>query len=588
MAAPAVYLPKYEESRALIIGVNKYRYAGPLMHACNDAQAVAAQLIDRFKFPKANVDLLLDADATRASIMDAFHRYTNSAFVKPDDRIVVFYAGHGHTVTGRRGETGFLVPVDGDVSNLASLIHWDELTRNADLIAAKHMLFLMDACYGGLALTRTTIPPGSMRFLKDMLQRYSRQVLTAGKADEVVSDAGGTRSGHSIFTSHLLDGLEGAAAPAGGIVTGHGLMAYVYSKVGSDPHSRQTPHFGFFDGDGDFIFDTSLLATLHTRNAADPAGDRDVFIESPSFPIPNSTPAQQGDLSETLKHLIASPGERIKLNDLISALLRRVASDLGQEHFLTSGAVTKEEFALRLQRYEDAISDLLVAVVLLAYWGDEDQTKLLEKIFARVAELEKPQGGTVVWLRLNWYPVLLMMYAAGIAALAAGKFGSLRAALLTKIYSERRRESNRPIVLPTIEELTEIVETFKILPDMERKYVPRSEHIYKKLQPLLEDQLFLGRSYDALFDQFEILLALSFGDLRNDDVTAHVWGPPGRFAWKERGRLEDAAYSRFVSEAKAEGQEWGPLAAGFFRKSAKRFADVADAYGQLLARINWW
>jgi uncharacterized caspase-like protein len=71
------------------------------------------------------------------------------------------------------------------------------------------MLFLMDACYGGLAITRTTIPPGSMRFLKDMLQRFSRQVLTAGKANEVVSDSGGTRPGHSIFTSYLLDGMDG-------------------------------------------------------------------------------------------------------------------------------------------------------------------------------------------------------------------------------------------------------------------------------------------------------------------------------------------------------------------------------------------
>jgi hypothetical protein len=35
---------------------------------------------------------------------------------------------------------------------LSGLIRWDELTRNADLITAKHMLFVMDACYGGLAL----------------------------------------------------------------------------------------------------------------------------------------------------------------------------------------------------------------------------------------------------------------------------------------------------------------------------------------------------------------------------------------------------------------------------------------------------
>ena len=74
------------------------------------------------------------------------------------------------------------------------------------------MFFLMDACYGGLALSRRPFPPGSMRFLKNMLQRHSRQILTAGKADEVVADAGGPRAGHSIFTGHVLDVLEGGAA----------------------------------------------------------------------------------------------------------------------------------------------------------------------------------------------------------------------------------------------------------------------------------------------------------------------------------------------------------------------------------------
>lgn len=222
MAATALYLPKYAESRALIIGINKYQHASPLIHACNDATAVAKTLVEQFSFPKSNVELLLDAKAKRESILRCFLRYADSATVGADDRILVFFAGHGHTVSGRRGETGFLVPVDGKVDDLATLIRWDELTRNADLVPAKHMLFLMDACYGGLALTRTTIPPGSMRFLKDMLQRYARQVLTAGKADEAVSDSGGTRAGHSIFTSHLLDGMEGSAAPPGGIITGHG------------------------------------------------------------------------------------------------------------------------------------------------------------------------------------------------------------------------------------------------------------------------------------------------------------------------------------------------------------------------------
>ena len=100
-----------------------------------------------------------------------------------------------------------------------------------------------------------------------------------------------------------------------------------------------------------------------------------------------------------------------------------------------------------------------------------------------------------------------------------------------------------PVVVPVIDELTEIVDSFKMLPDMEQKYVARSEHIFRRLQPVLEDQLFLGRSYEALFDEFEILMALTYADLCDEDPEAHVWGPPGRFAWKERGRSEDPVFS---------------------------------------------
>ena len=102
MTAATSFLPKYIESRALVIGINKYKHAGPLAHACNDARAVAATLIDRFGFPPAEVELLLDADASRNAIVRAFLQYADPTKVGPDDRILVFFAGHGHTVTGRR------------------------------------------------------------------------------------------------------------------------------------------------------------------------------------------------------------------------------------------------------------------------------------------------------------------------------------------------------------------------------------------------------------------------------------------------------------------------------------------------------
>jgi hypothetical protein len=375
MAAQGLYLPRYQTSRALVIGINNYQHIGPLMHARNDANAIAEILVKNFAFSRENIDLLTEENATREAILRTFLQYASA---EPDDRILVFFAGHGHTITGRRGEIGYLVPVDGNVDDLSSLIRWDEFTRNADLIPAKHILFLMDACYGGLALTRTIRQPGSMRFLKDMLQRYARQVLTAGKGDEVVSDSGGTRRGHSIFTSHLLDGMEGAAAPGGRTLTGYGLMAYVYEKVGRDPQSRQTPHFGFIDGDGDFIFDTSLLAGLRGTPSTEPEPDLDIFLETPAF----SSPAQQEEtITDALKRLIASPSEKIRFSDFISSLLRKAAQKLSGENFPLSTPFSKDEFVSRVQHYEEAISDLMIAVILLAQYADAIRSVYSRKLF---------------------------------------------------------------------------------------------------------------------------------------------------------------------------------------------------------------
>lgn len=213
MTTNSIYKSMYGRSHALVIGINNYEHVHPLEHAQNDAEAFAKLLLERFRFAEENVTILTDADATKTRILSVFMKYAQDSSVGKDDRIVVFFAGHGHTVPGRRGETGFLLPVDGDLLDLSTLIRWDDLTRNADLISAKHMFFVMDACYGGLALARSSLQPGSTRFLRDMLQRFLRQdVLTAGKANQTVTDANGPRPGHSLFTGHLLDALEGGAA----------------------------------------------------------------------------------------------------------------------------------------------------------------------------------------------------------------------------------------------------------------------------------------------------------------------------------------------------------------------------------------
>lgn len=262
-----MYRPYYTNSWALIIGINDYQNAPRLAYACNDADAVASVLVDELHFPKNQVTVLKDGDATRQAILDTYLNFSER-IGDPDDRLFVFFAGHGTTIKGLKGDVGYLVPVDGVPDRLGSLIRWDDLTRSADLIRAKHILYIMDACYSGLAMKRAA-PPGTKRFVSDMLQRLSRQVLTAGKEDETVVDGGGPSGANSIFTGYLIKGLRGAAKNADGVLTANLLMNYVYQKVGQDSRSQQTPHFGHIDGDGDFILCTPDDSHLHSGGVQD-------------------------------------------------------------------------------------------------------------------------------------------------------------------------------------------------------------------------------------------------------------------------------------------------------------------------------
>jgi hypothetical protein len=561
------YLPRYENSWALVVGINAYQRCGTLGYARNDAQGFAELLVGKLGFPQQNLVLLQDHDATRANIMSSFLRFTHGT--KPNDRVVVFFAGHGHTKTGRRGDVGFLVPVDGECEDIGGLIRWDDLTRNADLIPAKHVLFVMDACYGGLAIPRY-VHPGSMRFLKDMLRRYSRQVLTAGKADEVVADAGGPRPGHSVFTGHLLDALDGAAASADGVLTANGVMAYVYDRVAKDVYSHQTPHYGFIEGDGDLIF-----SGLPAEQAEEEGKDKDVLVT-----VPPSFAEQAGtDISkepvDTLKEYLSEPRHRIKLADLVTAQVRRVLAQIGPSSFpVQGGRVDAEEFANRLKRYEKAVEELLVTAALLGRWASAEHQSLLQTMPIRLAEANERTGGTIVWLGLRWYPVMLLLYVAGIAAISAENYTSLATILTTKLHAQADNDGPQEIIVPTVEGLLEVEgkSAFKMLPGHERHLVPRSEYMFKALQPVLEDVFFLGRSYEWLFDRFEVLFALVYSDVANSG-----WGPIGRFGWKHRHRA-DKPYGELRSEADRQRDDWPPIRAGLFRGLYTRFNEVATAF----------
>ena len=589
MSSKQFHSPKYHSSWALVIGINKYEHCSPLSHACNDAKAVAEVLRGKFAFPDGSVELLIDSQATKSEILRAFLRHADASTADPDDRGLIFFAGHGHTAQSQRGEVGYLVPSDGNSDDLSTLIRWDELTRNAELLPAKHLFFIMDACYGGLAVTRH-LHPGSRRFLADMLARFSRQVLTAGKADQEVADGDGPRAGNSLFTGHLLDALDGAAATKDGLITANGVMAYVYDRVAKDQYSAQTPHYGFIDGDGDFIF-SKVPDDLLTD---DGTGGKDVMIDVPAGLIDQNEELISERQEDGLKEYLSEQRYRIRLDDLVNSRVRSTTERLRDEKLSASldpGKVI-EEFPKRIAAYEDAVRPIQSTAILLGKWATSDQFATVANMYARLADVNaSPTGGLTVLLSMRWYPISVLMYTGGIAAVSAGNYEALEAMSVTKVTSPRAATSEPvSLIVAVVEAMLDVqrTEIWKSFPGHERNYTPQSEYLFKALQPILEDSLFLGASYEKMFDNYEVLRALMFADVH--PRANQFWGPVGRFGWKYSSRFaESNPFSTLCAEAAAKKDQWPPLKAGLFRGSYDRFYEIATGFeNQILKKLSWF
>jgi peptidoglycan/xylan/chitin deacetylase (PgdA/CDA1 family)/TolA-binding protein len=249
----------YRESWAAIIGIDDYLNWQKLQYAAHDAQSVKDLLIQKYNFKPDHVFTLLNGQATRQNILSLLgDKFGDPTTVQHEDRVFVFYAGHGATrrlASGR--ELGYIIPVDADLTDFeGTAISMTNFQDISEAIPAKHVLFVMDSCYSGLALTRGGVSLPSQNYLNEISRREARQMFTAGGADQQVADNG--PNGHSVFTWTLLQGLDGRADLNGdGVITATELATYVSPAVSALSH--QTPAFGNLPGTegGDFIFNLS-------------------------------------------------------------------------------------------------------------------------------------------------------------------------------------------------------------------------------------------------------------------------------------------------------------------------------------------
>jgi hypothetical protein len=142
--------------RALLIGIDSYPNfpeQAQLAGCVNDVEAMAGLLINRFSFPAANVERVVDGAATQAGIRAALGRLVEQAGAH--DVVVIHYAGHGSRMADPKAPDGMdetIVPSDSgrapfenrDICD-AEIHRW--LLRLTDRTA--HLTLIFDSCHSG-------------------------------------------------------------------------------------------------------------------------------------------------------------------------------------------------------------------------------------------------------------------------------------------------------------------------------------------------------------------------------------------------------------------------------------------------------
>lgn len=246
----------------VVIGIDHYLGWSRLHNAASDANGIL-RVFQQLGFAALRAPLLdqgASGDALRRLVTDEL------ADLDPADSLVLFFAGHGHTVTreypgGARVKDGYLIPVDGarpgsgSGSGTGTWLRLDSWLADIARCPAKHILILLDACHSGIALgsilrwrCEHLVAP-RREPLAHLRTRRSRRIITSALDDQRAMDSG-PLAGHSLFTGCLIEALTGRiAAHVDGFVTGSEIGLYVQRRVAEYPGSTQTPDYGALELD---------------------------------------------------------------------------------------------------------------------------------------------------------------------------------------------------------------------------------------------------------------------------------------------------------------------------------------------------
>nr|NQU91545.1 caspase family protein [Bacteroidota bacterium] len=196
----------YSGSHALVIGVSNYSNGWPdLPGVKNDIREVKAAL------EKNDFNVTVVEDANDKEIETAIDNFIEEYGVNANNRLLVYFAGHGHTMKAPDGrELGYIVPANAPLPDVnSSRFHQKAISMRkfdswARDILSKHAIFLFDACFSGSLFNLSRAVPAAINY---NTSKAVRQFITSGSAKEQVPD-------RSLFREYFVKAITTGDADA--------------------------------------------------------------------------------------------------------------------------------------------------------------------------------------------------------------------------------------------------------------------------------------------------------------------------------------------------------------------------------------
>jgi hypothetical protein len=236
---------------AVVVGIARYSdTAGgitSLQFADRDAQDFRDFLLspDGGSFPKDNIRLLLNDDATSQNVRSALFTFLTKA--QPQDEVVLYIAGHG-APDPNDPRNLYLLTYDTKIDDMGGTAFpmyqlQDVFTR---VIKAKRVVTFADTChsYGFSGASAHGKKSNNLvnQYLSHFANDSDRAVITASDISQLSYESDKWGGGHGVFTFFLLKGLHGEADyNKDGTVTAGELFAYIHDSVDKATEGNQSP-----------------------------------------------------------------------------------------------------------------------------------------------------------------------------------------------------------------------------------------------------------------------------------------------------------------------------------------------------------